>query len=40
MYPLRPDPLELKLQMVVSHLIWVLGMELLASMRTARALSC
>lgn len=31
------DPLELKLQMVVSHPVWMLVMELRSSVRTASA---
>lgn len=34
------DPLELKFQMVVSRLLWVLGIELQSSGRAVRAFNC
>lgn len=36
----RPsDPLELELQVAVSHLVWVLGTKLGSSVRAAKTLS-
>lgn len=34
------DPLELESQVIVNHLTWVLGTELMSSLKDACALNC